>query len=125
MIIQLLILLFTICASVHDGQTHAGNRLLSKGKRKAWHFTGSTAFTALLAVVYLSYGWKITVAGVLIRIAVHDIGYNYGAGIPLSYSGDGVEPLEKLVIKIFGNYGAVKKLLLFTAIIIALNIIYG
>lgn len=90
-----------------------------------WHRDG-VALNALVIVpiVYLRPElYMIIPYTALIRLAVFDIAFNKWSGLDYRYLGS-TAWADKIFSKIFGKYGAVKKSLVFLAILVILNFIF-
>lgn len=93
------------------------------GRISRWHRDG-VALNALIIVpiVYLrpELYWIILYT-LLIRLAVFDIAFNKWAGLDYRFLGS-TAWTDKIFVKIFGTYGAVKKSIFFLTALILLNI---
>lgn len=98
---------------------------LSAGRINRWHRDG-----VVLAILYLVapvcllpfLAWKMCIAALLIRASVFDLAFNHWAGLPELYLG-GTAWADKLLVRIFGTSGAVKKSLTFFALLVGLNVL--
>lgn len=68
-------------------------------------------------------GWKVLVAGLIIRGSIYDPSHNAGAKLKAGYIGDGNEFWERLFMRIFGANGGVRKAIAFMILIIILNVL--
>lgn len=96
---------------------------LDRKRIQRWHRDG-VALNALVIVpiVYLRPElWFIIIYTLLIRLAVFDIAFNRWASLDYRYLGS-TAWADRLLSKIFGKYGAVKKSIFFFLVLIALNI---
>ena len=98
-----------------------------------WHRDGIVlAILYLLPCLWIGYqsgGWKsialISSGATLIRLAVYDIAFNKYAGLELYYFGS-TPKADGFFAKIFGSQGAVRKSLVFSALLITLQfLIHG
>ena len=100
------------------------NSSLGLKRIERWHRDG-VALNALIIVpvVYLrpELSWIILYA-VLIRLSIFDLAFNKWAGLNYRYLGSTAKA-DKLFVKIFGQYGAVKKSLFFLVVLGILNFV--
>ena len=87
-----------------------------------WHRDG-VALNALIItpIVYLrpDLSWVILYT-ILIRLAVFDLAFNKWAGLNYKFLGS-TAWADKIFVKVFGEYGAVKKSIFFFIVLIILN----
>lgn len=93
---------------------------LQDNRIKRWHRDG----VALWILVTLPVAWFISpwllLYSVLIRGAVYDPAFNKWGGLRTGYLG-GSAWFDKLFKKLFGDYGALKKSVVFILLIVGLN----
>jgi len=98
---------------------------LTASRIKRWHRDG--AALAVLFVIPLLWiepaiWWKTIAAALLIRLAIFDYTFNHYAGVDSRYLG-GTAWADRVFVRIFGMYGAVRKSLTFFIIWIVLNLL--
>lgn len=96
---------------------------IQKNRIERWHRDG-VALNALIVIpiVYLRPDlWFIIIYTVLIRLCVFDIAFNKWSSLNYRYLGS-TAIVDKFFVKIFGQYGAVKKSIFFLILLILLNI---
>lgn len=125
-IAQILIIIFVIWSAIKQGEKHQINRKLTTNQRKEWHRNNFILFCAFcLGMVFVAgykeNWWKITIASLLIRVALFDYFYSKAADLSTSYIGDGLEFLEGIEVKIFGKNGGIKKMIISLLALIILN----
>ena len=100
------------------------NITLRLGEIERW-YRDSVALNTLIImpIVYLApYLSWIILYTVLIRLAIFDIAFNSWAKLDLKYLGS-VTWTDKIFIKVFGKYGAIRKAVVLTMLLIILNFI--
>lgn len=94
-----------------------------KNRVERWHRDG-VALNALIImpIVYLrpDLYWLILYT-VLIRLAFFDLAFNKWSSLKYNFLGSTAWS-DKLMIKVFGKYGAIKKAIFFFIVLVALNI---
>lgn len=96
---------------------------LDKKRIERWHRDGvALNMLVIVPIVYLRPElWMIIIYTLLLRLAVFDIAFNKWASLDYRFLGSTAWS-DKIMAKIFGNYGAVKKSIFFLTILILLNI---
>lgn len=95
---------------------------LQASRINRWHRDGVCLWVLItLPVFYFISPWQ-AVWSVLIRASVWDISFNHWAGLPKRYLG-GSAWFDRLFVKVFGTYGAVRKSLAFACILVLSNLL--
>ena len=125
-IFQLILLAYILISAGRDSDSirmktiTVDNLLITRLKR--WHRSGAITYIIVCGMLTYFLGWKILIAGVIIRIAFFDLALNKWAGFPFDLIGT-TALTDQFFAKIFGQHGAVKKALAFFVLLIALNIL--
>ena len=125
-IFQLLLLAYILISAGRDSDSirmksnTVDNLLLIRLKR--WHRSGAITYAIVVGMLTWFIGWKIFLAGILIRIIFFDLAVNKWTDYPFDLIGT-TAITDQFFAKIFGQHGAVKKALAFFALLIALNIL--
>lgn len=128
---------FMICQFVQVGKD-ASSYLLKDTKLgpltlirlNRWHRDGVIqallSFLPCAVACYILYGWKglglIAAGAALIRLSFYDISFNKWANLDLGFLGT-TPKADAVFIAIFGTMGAVRKAIVFTAMLITLQLI--
>lgn len=95
---------------------------LQASRINRWHRDGVALWLLItLPVAFFISPWQ-AVYSVLIRASVWDISFNHWAGLPARYLG-GSAWFDRLFVRIFGAYGAVRKSLAFASLLIISNLL--
>lgn len=101
-------------------QSAAGQLIMNRIKR--WHRDGVALWILVtIPCVYFIHP-EMAAFSLLIRGAVFDIGFNKWAGLDITYLG-GTAWSDKLMVKLFGLHGAIKKSLAFAFLVAVLNVL--
>lgn len=128
---QIILLITTICLAGKDADSYrlkdknAPLDTLENKRIQRWHRDGVilNALTILPFITTDPNNWyKYILYGLLIRLSVFDIFFNKWAGLPYKFLGS-TALVDKLLIKIFGKAGAIKKSLFFLAVLLILNLV--
>lgn len=122
---HLFILLVTISMAFGQGISNTSNAHLTKGEREAWHFVFGLCWGFSFLYAAYSSNLLLIVTGLLIRLGMYNIAYNWGAKLNPKYMGDGVEKIESWQIRIFSKKGAVLQLLACIPLAIIVNVFYS
>jgi hypothetical protein len=98
--------------------------LITNSRIDRWHRDGvALNLLVIVPIVYLrpELSWIILYTA-LIRLAVFDLAFNKWAGLDYRYLGS-TAWTDKMLIKIFGTNGAVKKSIFFFVLLVILNIL--
>ena len=87
---------------------------------KRWHKSGAITYLIVCGMLAYFLGWKILIAGLIIRIAFFDLAVNKWADFAFDLIGT-TATTDQFFAKIFGQHGAVKKAGFFFLILIILN----
>lgn len=125
---QLITLIFAAWLGYRDGLSHKSNFTLTDKQRTHWHFQGGVIYILGCFPWFWFIGLFYIPIFFLSRTAAFDIFHNIGARrngdfFEIGYIGDGKEFTERIMIKIFGKNGALKKLITCLTLIIILNIL--
>lgn len=89
---------------------------------KRWHRDGVMLnILFVVPLLYFTHIWILLLYALLIRLSFFDIAFNKWANLDYRFLGSTAE-VDKIFVKIFGKYGAVRKSLAFIVILIILNI---
>lgn len=97
---------------------------LDSDRIERWHRDGvALNILIIVPIVYLRPELVyIILYTLLIRLAIFDLAFNKWAGLDYKYLGS-TAWTDKIFIKMFGEYGAIKKSLFFSVILIVLNLL--
>lgn len=103
---------------------NADDEVLERKRIIRWHRDGAI-LNALFVIPFLYFdppNWHIYIfCTIILRLIVYDISFNYWAGLQPEYLGS-TAWWDKQFIKIFGENGAIKKSLVFSGLLILVNI---
>ncbi len=90
---------------------------------RRWHRDGVVLnILYILPLLFLVNPWLIPIYAILIRLAFYDFAFNNWALLDLRYIGSTAK-VDQFFVKIFGQYGAIRKSIVFLAVLILLNIL--
>jgi hypothetical protein len=95
---------------------------LIMGRIKRWHRDGFALWILITIPVAWFIHWEMAAFSILIRASVFDLGFNKWGGLPTTYLG-GTAGTDKLMVKIFGLHGAIRKSVVFAFLVAAVNVL--
>lgn len=136
LLIQLYIVIWTLLLAGKDATSYqlkdknTNFQDLERRRVQRWHRDGSLMFalvtlSSFVVGILLSLNWPLILAySLLIRLAIFDYFFNKWAGLDVRYLGS-TAIWDKIFISIFGKNGAIRKSLVFSLLIILLNLLFG
>lgn len=89
---------------------------------KRWHFEGILLNTLIIMPLFLLYDpLEVFIAAILIRMAFFDPAFNVSAQLPIAFLGTSATS-DTVFGKMFGVYGAVRKMIFFSLVLLLLNL---
>jgi|SRR6476620_2280379 len=101
-------------------KNETGNLIM--GRIKRWHRDGLVLWLLLTLPISYFIHWEMAIVSVLIRGSVFDLAFNKWGGLSTTYLG-GTAWADKIMVKIFGLHGAIKKSLAFAFLWAVLNVL--